>query len=106
MGISFGASFITWHAWGASGIYISMWGEYDEGNQIAKTAPDQSWVPSNGNFVTTDEDGVWCTSDYYLRLTNDGERMLRGEIALTPTRPTQPFAALYEPDNHKTLNIL
>ncbi|MGW5355951.1 DUF7910 domain-containing protein, partial [Streptomyces sp. NPDC004031] len=30
------------------------------------------------------------SSDYYLRLTGDGGRMLKGQIALTATRPTQP----------------
>ncbi|MEU3188898.1 discoidin domain-containing protein, partial [Streptomyces sp. NPDC006923] len=32
-----------------------------------------------------------CSSDYYLRLTADGGRMLKGEIALTATRPTVPL---------------
>ncbi|MDX3853839.1 xylosidase, partial [Streptomyces sp. AK02-01A] len=37
-----------------------------------------------------DEDGTPCSSDYYLRLTADGGRMLKGEIAPTATRPTRP----------------
>jgi uncharacterized protein YbdZ (MbtH family) len=40
-----------------------------------------------------DEDGTACTSDYYLRLTNDGGRMLKGQIPLTATRPTVPWPA-------------
>jgi chitodextrinase len=35
-----------------------------------------------------DEDGTPCSSDYYLRLTHDGGRMLKGQVALTPTRFT------------------
>jgi len=31
-----------------------------------------------------------CSADYYLRLTNDGGKMLKGQIALTATRPTAP----------------
>ncbi|MER5409160.1 discoidin domain-containing protein [Streptomyces sp. NPDC002769] len=75
---------------GAQGIYISMFDEYNEGNQIAKTAETQAWVPTNSGFLALDEDGTACSADYYLRLTGDGGRMLKGQIALTPTRPTQP----------------
>lgn len=76
---------------GAQGIYISMFDEYNEGNQIAKTAENASMVPTGSGFVTLDEDGTACTSDFYLRLTADGGRMLKGQIALTPTRPTVPW---------------
>jgi hypothetical protein len=75
---------------GAQGIYISMFDEYGEGNQIAKTAATQAGVPAGSGLLALDEDGTACSSDYYLRLTNDGGRMLKGQIALTPTRPTQP----------------
>ena len=75
---------------GAQGIYISMFDEFGEGNQIAKTAPDGSWVPAGSGLWALDEDGTWCSSDYYLRLTADGGRMLKKQIALTPTRPTSP----------------
>ena len=75
---------------GVQGIYISMFDEYNEGNQIAKTAETQAWVPTNSGFLALDEDGTACSSDYYLRLTGDGGRMLKGQIALTPTRPTRP----------------
>ncbi|WP_406462698.1 discoidin domain-containing protein [Streptomyces sp. NBC_01622] len=75
---------------GVQGIYISMFDEYNEGNQIAKTAETQAWVPTDSGFLALDEDGTACSSDYYLRLTGDGGRMLKGQLALTPTRPTQP----------------
>jgi hypothetical protein len=75
---------------GVQGIYISMYDEYNEGNQIAKTAESQAWSPSNGGMLALDEDGTACSSDYYLRLTGDGGKMLKGQIALTATRPTQP----------------
>ncbi|RVU01870.1 lectin [Mucilaginibacter limnophilus] len=76
---------------GAQSIYISMFDEYNEGNQIAKTAESSAFIPAGSNFVTLDEDGTPCSSDYYLRLTGDGGRMLKGQIALTATRPTQPI---------------
>ena len=76
----------------AQGIYISMFDEYNEGNQIAKTAEDASMSPTGTSsiFFTLDQDGVRCSSDYYLRLTSDGGRMFKGQAPLTPTRPTSP----------------
>jgi hypothetical protein len=47
-------------------------------------------VPAGSGLLSLDQDGTACSSDYYLRLTNDGGRMLKGQIALTATRPTQP----------------
>ncbi|HVU56580.1 MAG TPA: glycoside hydrolase family 71/99-like protein [Puia sp.] len=73
---------------GVQGIYISMFDEYNEGNQIAKTAEDQSMVPAGAGFVTLDEDGTACSADYYMRLTNDGGKMFKGEMSLTAVRPT------------------
>ncbi|NHA03571.1 lectin [Mucilaginibacter sp. HC2] len=75
---------------GAQGLYISMFDEYNEGNQIAKTTENSSSVPAGSNFLSLDEDGTVCSADYYLRLTGDGGRMLKGQIALTAVRPTAP----------------
>jgi len=76
---------------GCQGIYISMFDEYNEGNQILHSAPNSSFIPAGSSFVTLDEDGTACSPDYYLRLTGDGGRMLSGEIPLTPNRPTRPM---------------
>ncbi|WP_042402283.1 glycoside hydrolase family 71/99-like protein [Streptacidiphilus carbonis] len=78
---------------GAQGIYISMFDEFNEGNQIAKTAATAAGVPTGSGLLALDEDGTACSSDYYLRLTADGGRMLKGQIALTATRPTQPVVS-------------
>lgn len=75
---------------GVRSVYISMFDEYNEGNQIAKTAESQDWIPAGSGFLALDEDGTACSSDYYLRLTGDGGRMLQGLLALTATRPTPP----------------
>ncbi|HKG06619.1 MAG TPA: glycoside hydrolase family 71/99-like protein [Pedobacter sp.] len=75
---------------GANGIYISMFDEYNEGNQIAKTAETNEFVPEGSNFLALDEDGTPCSADYYLRLTADGGKMFKGQIALTTVRPTKP----------------
>jgi hypothetical protein len=75
---------------GCQGVYISMFDEFNEGNQIAKTAENASMQPTNFGRRALDEDGTVCSSDYYLRITADGGRMLKGQIALTSVRPTQP----------------
>jgi hypothetical protein len=77
---------------GAQGIYISMFDEYGEGNQIAKTAENASMTPVGSGLLALDEDGTACSADYYLRLTADGGRMLKGQLALTATRPTPTVA--------------
>ncbi len=62
---------------GCQGIYISMFDEFNEGNQIACTAEDASMQPvgTSSLYFTLDQDGTHCSSDYYLRLTGDGGRM-------------------------------
>lgn len=75
---------------GSDGIYISMFDEYNEGNQIAKTAATSADKPAGSSFRTLDEDGTACSSDYYLRLTGDGGKMLKHQIPFTFTRPTSP----------------
>jgi hypothetical protein len=86
---------------GAQGLYISMYDEFNEGNQIVKTAESQAFVPAGPriitggvpgpNFMSLDEDGTACSSDYYLRLTGDGAKMFKGLTPLTATRPTKPM---------------
>ncbi|HTB52216.1 MAG TPA: putative Ig domain-containing protein, partial [Ferruginibacter sp.] len=76
---------------GAQGLYISMFDEFNEGNEIAETAENQSQIPTGSGYFGLDEDGTPVSSDYYLRLTNDGGKMFKGQIALTATRPTPYF---------------
>ncbi|GAA3341593.1 discoidin domain-containing protein [Amorphoplanes nipponensis] len=75
---------------GSQGLYVSMFDEFNEGNQIAKTAPTAARVPAGSGIRALDEDGTACSPDYYLRITADGGRMLTGQLALTATRPTPP----------------
>jgi chitodextrinase len=84
---------------GCQGIYISMFDEYNEGNQIAKTAESAAMQPTNFPGRALDEDGTACSSDYYLRVTTDGGRMFKGQLALTAVRPTQPTAGGTTPVN-------
>src|SRR2546430_17565979 len=50
-------------------------------------------VPAGSGLWALDEDGTACSADYYLRLTADGGRMLKGQLPLTPVRPTQPVVS-------------
>src|SRR6267142_2331528 len=94
-----------WHQFGnmiqigAQGLYISMFDEFNEGNQIACTAEDAGMEPAGTSsiYFTLDQDGVHCSSDYYLRLTGDGDKMLKGQIPFTFTRPTVPALPLIFP---------
>ena len=90
---------------GAQGIYISMFDEFGEGNQIVNTAPDQTTVPTNSGLYALNEDGTACSADYYLRLTGDGGRMLKGQIALTNVRPTQPVVSSTPPPANTNLAL-
>jgi len=50
-------------------------------------------VGSTNLYFTLDQDGVPCSADYILRLTGDGDKMLKAQIAFTFTRPTVPMLA-------------
>jgi hypothetical protein len=89
---------------GCQGIYIAMFDEYNECNQIAKTAENVSLIPVGSNFKTLDEDGTPCSSDYYLRLTGDGGRMLKGQIPLTSIRPTETGGSA--PQNNTVFHLI
>ncbi len=58
---------------GATMLYVAMFDEVDEGTAIFKCTND---VPTESPFVTFEG----LPSDYYLRLTGAGGKMLRGEI--------------------------
>jgi len=90
---------------GCQGIYISMYDEFNEGNQIACTAENASMSPigTPALYFTLDQDGTPCSSDYYLRLTGDGGRMFKGQMALTATRPTLPMLPVAAPAAPKGL---
>ncbi len=68
--------------------YIAMFDEYDESTAIAKAAEDASMIPTDQWFLTLDADGIHCSSDFYLRLTGDGAKLIKGQIGLTKIHPT------------------
>jgi hypothetical protein len=73
---------------GVQSAYVSMFDEINEGTAIFKCAEDQSMLPTNHWFLPLDADGVHVSSDFYLRLVNDGGRMMKGLIPYQGTHPT------------------
>lgn len=62
---------------GCKNMYFAMFDEYDEGTALLSAATDWTMIPRGNWFLTTSADGVWLSSDYYLRLAGDAIRMLR-----------------------------
>jgi len=77
---------------GVQSVYISMFDEMNEGTAIFKCAEDASMVPAGKEFLTLDADGVKVSSDFYLRLVNNGGRMIKGQIPYQG-KHTTPFGA-------------
>jgi hypothetical protein len=74
-----------------STVFVAMFDEYDEGTAIAKAAENSAMIPTNQYFLTLDADGVAVSSDFYLRLANQANRMLKREFAPTQTVPIPNF---------------
>lgn len=71
---------------GATMIYVAMFDEVDEGTAIFKCTND---TPAGDGVRFLTYEGL--PSDFYLRLTGHGAKMLRGELPITEKVPsTQP----------------
>lgn len=81
------AQFAAMRTAGVSSLYIAMFDELNEATSIFKCAEDASMMPTNQWYLPLDADGVHVSSDYYLRLTSDGGRMIKG---LTPYQANNP----------------
>ncbi len=75
---------------GATMIKTAMFDEVDEGTAMFKTAPTAALAPTSPFTLTLDADGESLPSDWYLRLSGEVSRMLRGEIPIRPDLPIQP----------------
>lgn len=73
---------------GVKSLYVAMFDEMNEGTSIFKTAENASQAPTDKSYVNLDQDGVNVSSDFYLRLTNDAGKMIKGEIPYQATHPT------------------
>jgi hypothetical protein len=74
---------------GINQMYIAMFDEYDEGTAIMKAATDWSMIPTDQYFLTLSTDGIWVSSDFYLRLAGAASDMLK--------RPGSPSDAVTIP---------
>ena len=52
-----------------------------------KSATDWSMLPTDAYFVTTSADGLWCSSDFYMRLAGAATELLKRKRALTTSVP-------------------
>jgi hypothetical protein len=72
---------------GLNSMYFAMFDEYDEGTAIMKNATDWSMIPTDQYFLTSSADGIWCSSDFQLRVAAASIEMLKGTRAITTTVP-------------------
>ena len=72
---------------GGQNMYFAMFDEYDEGTAIMKNATDWSMIPTNQYFLTSSADGIWCSSDFQLRVAGAAVEMLKGQRAATTNQP-------------------
>jgi hypothetical protein len=77
------AQFVAAKRSGANMIYVAMFDEVDEGTAIFKCTND---APLNQTSRFLTYEGL--PSDFYLRLTGNGARMLRGELPITEAIPS------------------
>ena len=75
---------------GSTMVFGAMFDEVDEGTAMFKVAPTLAELPVQGTFVPLNIDGTNLPSDWYLRLAGAATRMLRGDSALMPVRPSNP----------------
>lgn len=73
---------------GVNSMYFAMFDEYDEGTAIMKAATDWSMIPTDQYFLTTSADGIWCSSDFQLRVAGAAIEMLKG---IRPEKSTVPI---------------
>lgn len=62
---------------GIKQMYFAMFDEYDEGTAIMKAATDWSMIPTDQYFLTMSADGIWVSSDFYLRVAGAATAMLK-----------------------------
>jgi hypothetical protein len=68
-------------------VYLAMFDEADEGTVIAKSAADYFDTPTNVYFQTMSADGIYISSDFYLRLVGAAANALKSTTPITLTVP-------------------
>ncbi len=70
---------------GIDQMYFAMFDEYDEGTNLMKSATDWSMIPTDQYFLTLSADGIWVSSDFYLRLAGAATQMAKSTDPPSPT---------------------
>ncbi|MBE0673644.1 MAG: hypothetical protein IH591_03195 [Bacteroidales bacterium] len=83
---------------GINQMYFAMFDEYDEGTAIMKAATDWSMIPTDQYFVTLSADGIWVSSDFYLRVAGAATAMVK-----SPNEPIQALSVVHSngPDYYR-----
>lgn len=68
---------------GLTSVYYAMLDEFEESTNLIKGAVDYFDLPIYQFFETFSRDGIWVSSDFYLRLAAHAAKVLRGEEVLT-----------------------
>jgi hypothetical protein len=72
---------------GLTSVYYAMLDEFEESTNLIKGAVDYFDIPTDQYFETFAKDGIWVSSDYYLRLAATASKLLRDEIPTTEEIP-------------------
>jgi hypothetical protein len=75
---------------GVSSMYFAMLDEFEESTNIISAAVDYFDIPTDQYFGTLSMDGIWTSSDYYLRLAGAAARILTSSTA--PTEIPVPYS--------------
>lgn len=77
---------------GCTMIYCAMFDEVDEGTAMFKLVADKKDLPTQAQdrLVYLNIDGESLQSDWYLRVADQGGKMLRGETTVTSKLPITP----------------
>ena len=62
-------------------FYYAMFDEYDEATSWMKAGVDFFDVPLDQYFLTHSADGIWLSSDYYMRMARASTQALKAKIA-------------------------
>jgi hypothetical protein len=68
---------------GLKSVYFAMLDEFEESTNLINGAVDYFDIPVDQYFETFAKDGIWTSSDYYLRLAARAAKTLRDEIPVS-----------------------
>ena len=71
-------------------VYGAMFDEMNEGTSMFKMAATTNQLPVGASLVPFNIDGYALPSDWYLRLADQADKMLRGDIPLQSQIPITP----------------